>query len=1171
MTQQVPLYQRRVRELRDAVERLMDGDEPEAVFPGWWRPARVREEQVEQSDGPRDRLFIAFHQPARRPRRPSTADGSTSFHFSHRAVVRVQGGNQVDGVPLPLGAAAEHCRYVEREGAVAKANIEASLSADCRAADGGNACPANYVETDDELKPYAKHLLAGAGAGADADAGLGDDGRLCLTDLRPVEARSAADRVLPLPGGSMAGAGWQVGLLLSADRSRRLERERADNHRGVRGAADRSQPVEASIQPINRGRGARAISADHTSYIERATAVPMQADGAAAILTNIALRQAERLHFWEQVEENEAKPSADHMSVDLARAPEFWARVALDDRCPTALRKALRDPDPAARQQFVIPSGREMRRFLEGVPGWVGRRKKMKGETQAAYRKAVAEGSLAKFHDGRGGRIQYRIIGELPNELSMGGRMRALRRIAREFEQRGLPFVLAMHAPDFQSDERQWHFHLDYYDRPCRILDKEDIERASAKGLTPVETGVGQWDFAARFYKGKRRDRTTRSFKQDKVKEVRGAGWIDHLRGRVAFAVNAELRREGQHPRFDPRSYDRMGIKAEPGEHMGVKLNAAEGKGEASDVGRANELKQWRWIEQTLVARRTAGYEQAASAAATRRLRVMALDVSNDRTKILDQIDAIADLERIVVDTAYEAEMAAEIVARASSRAVKVRTVNQRWIDADSSGEHVLSARHRGKRVQLRDAAMSYLDRLSPLQNASVDAVSLCNAVASDARVRIREAEQMFETMLDDVAGLAERQRALFERIDRERPLIHAGKDGLWIAEERDPRLIGDPHVQAELASRYALQERQVDALIGAIEKQRENLLQRFGKWTFEHKDPAIVESFSAMLDHPRLAKTIERAAAESAATANVAPPPPPEPLAEPVRPTPAPRSQAEPNQQVGARPSVTIAAPISHASAGPVPEPPPNIVPPSAARSPAADRPTPVAATLTPKAPSKQSEAHIMSVQKIIADKVVLRVGDEGRIDADALAKRGVIIAEADRGNPRLLGRAREQRAYARQAVEGFVTKYPGFVDGDDISGYRLSSKAMAIMTEFARDYDDNEMQSILKRAKASRATAATGPAAAAQQSATGVAAPPPAPSSSMSVLVRDHEMIEAAMAHAAHKRRQIAAAEVRRQAKIDARAGVDAQAPSLSQPSTRPARARRLPPGWGVDDTGR
>jgi hypothetical protein len=645
MAEETPVYKLRIRELRDFVEKLMDGDEPEKLFSGGWGAARG-------SIRPPAKMMvqhasIEFNRPIRRSNRLSTVDGRTSFHFSHSYVVRVRAATFINGSFLRPGAPREHCRYVEREGAVA--TIDANLPLpDAGLTPGEPSFPqAYYQETDDDIDPYAFHP---GNFGADAFV----DAAIHFANLRFTEPGSAEDRLRFLPGVDVADEGRQFDLVLHRNRGRRLARKASDSDGGVRGAVGRTGALAQTTVGLSRGRGARTITAQHQTYIEHDTAVATQPDGAVAIITNIAHSAEDRLQFWELVEQEESEPGPDRMSVDPERDPEFWLVVASHERCPKELVLALAASDASARDHFIIPSGREMRVFLAEVPGWISTRKEHKNESAIEYLKAGK--GLASFHDGRGGRSQYRIIGELPSELTMNGRMRVLSGFTQRFEELGIPFNLAMHAPDFGNDERQWHFHLDYYDRPARLLTAADMAWAADRHFVPLGQGVGEYGFAAKFRKN---GKVSRPFRDDKIEEARADDWILSLRNRLAFVTNRELKREGQHPRFDPRSYDKMGIKAEPGEHLGTKLNAGEGKGRVSDRGIENEKKQWAAIEHQLEDQRQSGVSAVTDLANSRLARVGACDLSPANEAVFAKdIEEVEILGWLILEFEYEAATA---------------------------------------------------------------------------------------------------------------------------------------------------------------------------------------------------------------------------------------------------------------------------------------------------------------------------------------------------------------------------------------------------------------------------------------------------------------------------------------------------------------------------------
>jgi hypothetical protein len=216
------------------------------------------------------------------------------------------------------------------------------------------------------------------------------------------------------------------------------------------------------------------------------------------------------------------------------------------------------------------------------------------------------------------------------------------------------------------------------------------------------------------------------------------------------------------------------------------------------------------------------------------------------------------------------------------------------------------------------------------------------------------------------------------------------------------------------------------------------------------------------------------------------------------------------------------------------------------------------------PPAPSSPASS-IYSVQRIIAEKVVLRVGLDGQIDARALAARGIRIADADRRDPRLVGRAREQQRHARTVVETFVTRYPGFIvqTGDVCS---LSTNAKPDLRTFFEDHDDPWMQVMLRRVL-DRREAAANVARVPDQDVppSAVAASAEAPPPSMTTLVRDPALIAAARARQREREQQAQATPPRGTAGQQGIAAAQGEKEHQADPVPPPTPApRRPPPSW-------
>lgn len=336
----------------------------------------------------------------------------------------------------------------------------------------------------------------------------------------------------------------------------------------------------------------------HDAYLTRPSAIGEIDGGIRAILTNIDTDDQKRSEFWSLVEKHEADPSPDKMTINRELNPQFWQGVLEDDKCPPAIRAALTSNAPDALNKFTISSGKKVRQYLRMQPGWGDAQNttnQQKPEAGTGTREAK-KAPLTNFHDGRGGRTQYRIVGELPEELSPEQCFEIVAEFAEEFKKRGIPYVAVMHAPDHNNDDRNWHFHLDYYDRPCRRITDDDITNLNDKGYKTDGLTAGQWDFSVVTPKRNRTNGRATPLKQNKVKEVGKRDWPERLRKRLADIKNKHMARAGVSRRVDHRSYQQMGIDAVPQIHLNSSKAAIESRGGVTKDASTNEERQWNAI-----------------------------------------------------------------------------------------------------------------------------------------------------------------------------------------------------------------------------------------------------------------------------------------------------------------------------------------------------------------------------------------------------------------------------------------------------------------------------------------------------------------------------------------------------------------------------------------------
>ena len=84
-------------------------------------------------------------------------------------------------------------------------------------------------------------------------------------------------------------------------------------------------------------------------------------------------------------------------------------------------------------------------------------------------------------HDRKNANVYISEIIALPAELTAKQRRQTVRRICQFFEERRLGYVAALHLPDREGDQRNFHCHILYSLRPCRHVDTYDWSFAVVK------------------------------------------------------------------------------------------------------------------------------------------------------------------------------------------------------------------------------------------------------------------------------------------------------------------------------------------------------------------------------------------------------------------------------------------------------------------------------------------------------------------------------------------------------------------------------------------------------------------------------------------------------------------------------------------------------------------
>lgn len=240
---------------------------------------------------------------------------------------------------------------------------------------------------------------------------------------------------------------------------------------------------------------------------------------------------------------------------------------------------------------------------------------------------------------------------ELPADAKPEQHGQILRNVVAMLAADGWMAVGVIHQPDQHGDKRNFHIHVDAYDRPAKWMDEE-----------------GKWDFEV---VKRKNGKNTRPYRQNKVSyraepDVNGkrakVDTAELMRGRFIDIVNAVMGEE----HYLHGTYKENGIALTPLEHMGNRATGHERRGVATEVGTRNARR--------IVHDELSACDRKAAAATD----VLARDMALILPSIGDQPDAVAAarryerLSRRLIQRRHDMDVADVVVAASRSRAEAV-------------------------------------------------------------------------------------------------------------------------------------------------------------------------------------------------------------------------------------------------------------------------------------------------------------------------------------------------------------------------------------------------------------------------------------------------------------------------------------------------------------------
>ncbi|MDR6113176.1 MULTISPECIES: MobA/MobL family protein [unclassified Sphingomonas] len=406
--------------------------------------------------------------------------------------------------------------------------------------------------------------------------------------------------------------------------------------------------IAAHIDYIRRETGLQdPIGALAIDAIEEQE-VRAEANGLATF-TNIPGDRGRQRTLFEAAERYESSPRTHYLTASTAQVDGYtmFERMGIAPDWLRAMSRRLRDGRDALKKK-AAEAGTSFRD--REIP--VAEVTEEEAFDRLAWLDAHPAGEgLFQWKQGRTGRVQHRFVGELPDGLSVHDRHEILSRFCGALGDDGWMVIGAIHQPDRHNDRRNFHIHVDGYDRPCRWLDDH-----------------GCWDFE---YVERRDGKNVRPFAQSKVHYGADIGTDGSGRPNVAGLMRRRFIRivnqvVGDRPdivRYLHGTYADYGIAMTPLEHMGNRATGLEHRGIVTEVGSRNARK--------IVADEAAACEARAAAAEA----ALEKEVAFSRSTLAHDRDALAALdrcerlERRLIRRRLQAELADVVVAMARSRA----------------------------------------------------------------------------------------------------------------------------------------------------------------------------------------------------------------------------------------------------------------------------------------------------------------------------------------------------------------------------------------------------------------------------------------------------------------------------------------------------------------------
>ena len=567
--------------------------------------------------------------------------------------------------------------------------------------------------------------------------------------------------------------------------------------------ADHSKYIERD------GAAEASVGAEHASYLERdgAPELTLKKDepeigeallddeksimggrartAAKSIFSNISDNPYDREEYWRAVHRCEREAKTHSLILHPESSPRWWSNLEMADHLPASFRAHClaerdryeawgreRSADPTVPEfnprSYSASSDRagEALNAASTVPGW------------------NPNDTPVDFKSGRGGRVQYRFVAELPHELSAEDRALIVQNFCDHLSSFskdedgnpiGMMYTAVIHAPDAHNDKRNYHLHVIAHDRPAKWMEE-----------------YRQWDFEIQeSYQdpGSRKERIRYPHRQPKIGEVSrkqtkdrshanynndaaGKDFIPAMRRKFAEINNAVLKARGVPRQLDPRRYSEMGIERTPTAHLGTNAAALEAMGVPTIVGSLNAIAIWNDAKRVIDLRASAvdaklKTDQRDYAKTVRN--AIAAEPRSENTRRLRALVAERDLliSTIAVER-RDVMLFDHYEAKAKSRAVRTR---QTCIQLLNEADRIPGIHSKAMLAVVRKRYKEAQDHIDLVNKTIENHRPGIKAAAADIvarEARIQEIDRLLLPLRQNAAEGIERAREAKEKEDRE-------------------------------------------------------------------------------------------------------------------------------------------------------------------------------------------------------------------------------------------------------------------------------------------------------------------------------------------------------------------------------------------------------------------